>query len=87
MDRNEFWCITFDYCVCESIDKPPTKLFLSNLREFYIQQILGVKWMEMDSGVSHLTIVHMRLQINPEKINSEQFKGFYLDVRPQPPLR
>ena len=67
MDGNEFLCITFDYCVCESFDKPPTKLFLSNLREFYLQQILGVKWMEMDSGVSHLTIVHVRVLINPKE--------------------
>ena len=37
MDGNGFWCITFDYCACETIDKPKRKLFLSNLREFYIK--------------------------------------------------
>ena len=30
------------------------------------KQILGVKGMEMDSGVSHLTVMHVRVKINPE---------------------
>ena len=38
-------------------------------------QILSVIGMEMDSSVSHLTIVHVRVYINPKKMNSKQFKG------------
>ena len=31
--------------------------------------------MEMDSGVSYLTIGHVRALINPKQINYKQFKG------------
>ena len=31
------------------------------IMRFFIKQIVGVKGMEMDSGVSHLTDVHMRV--------------------------
>ena len=39
----------------------------------------------MDSSVSHLTIVNVRVQINPKKINSKQYKGI-LHPGPIPPL-
>jgi len=51
----------------------PNKLFhgdtLSpNILKLFKMQILSVIGMEMDSSVSHLTIVHVRVYINPKKI-------------------
>ena len=42
---------------------------------YFKKKVLGVKGMKMDSGVSYLTIVHVRVYINPKIMYSKQFKG------------
>ena len=39
------------------------------------KSIFGVKVMEMDFSLSHLTIVHVRVLIHLKKVNSKQIKG------------
>ena len=44
--------------------------------DIYNKQILGVKVMEMDSGVSHLTIVHTQMFDPPPWENFPSVGGF-----------
>ena len=48
---------------------------------YFKKQMLGIKGMEMDSGVSHLTIVHSRVYFNPKTNNSNvnNLRELYLE--------
>ena len=54
--------------------------------DFFKSKFLGVIGIEMDSGVSHLTIVHVRILINPKKLILSNLREFYLQVHLPPPL-
>ena len=48
-----------------------------------LNKMLGVKWMEMNYSLLHLTILHVRVLLNHKKNNSMRFKGI-LNPGPTP---